>query len=104
MTHVTLKMKQFRNNITRTHKIFITLLFISIGVHDAYSQQAGRNNSAASANSRDTGKVADIREKLVQLAMQNPMFEIADRRVAIADYDLKRTKGRILGIVSGQYN
>jgi outer membrane protein TolC len=53
---------------------------------------------------QDTGKRVDIREKLVQLAMQNPNYEIADRNVAIANDQLKKSKGSWLGIVSAQGN
>ena len=34
----------------------------------------------------------DIRERLVQLAIQNPSFEIADGNIAIAEYNLKIAK------------
>jgi len=46
----------------------------------------------------------DIREKLVQLALQNPNYEIADRRVAIAEYNLRKAKGSWLGLFSAQGN
>ncbi|MBC7902177.1 MAG: TolC family protein, partial [Gemmatimonadaceae bacterium] len=60
-----------------------------------------------SANARplfDTGKVVNIREKLVELAMQNPEYEIADRRIAIAHYQLAKAKGAWLGQVIFQAN
>ena len=49
-------------------------------------------------------KVFDIREKLVQLALQNPNYEIADRKVAIAAYQVKKAKGSWLSIVGVQGN
>ncbi|MEO6315108.1 MAG: TolC family protein [Chitinophagaceae bacterium] len=50
------------------------------------------------------GKIFDVREKLVQLAMQNPNYEIADRRVAIAAYQVKKAKGSWLSIIGVQGN
>ena len=66
----------------------------------------GRPVSSSSTYStlRDTGKVIDVREKLVQLALQNPNFEIADRNVAIANDQLKKTKAGWLGMVTAQGN
>ena len=52
----------------------------------------------------DTSRIADIREKLVQLALQNPEFEIADRNVAIAHYQLKSAKGEWLGFITPGIN
>lgn len=51
-----------------------------------------------------TDKVMDIREKIVQLALQNPNYEIADRRVAIAEYQVKKAKGSWLGVIAVQGN
>ena len=42
---------------------------------------------------RQPDAVIDIREKLVQLALQNPNYEVADRKVAIAGYQVKKAKG-----------
>lgn len=52
----------------------------------------------------DTSRIADIREKLVQLALQNPEFEIADRNVAIAHYQLSAAKGDWLGLIQPALN
>ena len=52
----------------------------------------------------DTSRYADIREKLVQLAMQNPEFEIADRSVSIAHYQLKAAKGDWLSFIQPSLN
>jgi len=62
------------------------------------------NSAAAYSGSRDTGMVVDIREKLVQLALQNPNYEVADRNVAIANYQLKKSKGAWLGTIAAQGN
>lgn len=52
----------------------------------------------------DTSRFADIREKLVQLALQNPEFEIADRNVSIAHYQLKSAKGDWLSFIQPSLN
>ena len=48
--------------------------------------------------------VIDIREKLVELALQNPTYEVADRKVAIANYQVKKAKGSWLSTVAIQGN
>jgi outer membrane protein TolC len=53
---------------------------------------------------RTTNKVFDIRERLVQLALQNPNYEIADSKVVIAGYQVKKAKGSWLGAVAVQGN
>lgn len=52
----------------------------------------------------DTSLIRDIREKLVQLALQNPNFEIADRKVMVANYSLGRAKGDWLSVVVPSIN
>ena len=49
-------------------------------------------------------KPFDVRERLVQLAMQNPTYEIADRKVAIASYQVKKAKGEWLSTLVAQGN
>jgi outer membrane protein TolC len=46
----------------------------------------------------------DIRERLVQLALQNPTFEIADRTVAVTQYQLRYAKSSWLSAISAQGN
>lgn len=52
----------------------------------------------------DSTRVMTIRERLVQLALQNPNYEIADRQIAIANYQLKKAKNSILGKTSLNLN
>ncbi len=83
------------------HKL--VLLFISITLCcDVFAQNP--SSAGRSGAYRDTSRFADIREKLVQLAMQNPEFEIADRNVAIAQYQLKAAKGDWLSFIQPQVN
>ena len=53
---------------------------------------------------QDTTKVMDIREKLVQLALQNPSYEIVDRNLNKSMYELKKAKGAWLSPIMGQVN
>jgi outer membrane protein TolC len=51
-----------------------------------------------------TGASSTIREKLVQLAIQNPAFEIAGRNVTIGAYNIKKAKISVLNNISIQGN
>ena len=53
---------------------------------------------------QDTTKVMDIREKLVQLALQNPAYEVADRNLNKSIYELKKAKSAWLSPITGQVN
>jgi len=66
-------------------------------------QPTGRNVSTYHPN-QDTSQITDIREKLVQLALQNPEFEIADRHVNVARYQVHKAKGSWLAILSASGN
>jgi outer membrane protein TolC len=80
----------------------ICLLMLTAVTSNA-QQPTGRNVSTYHAN-LDTSQITDIREKLVQLAMQNPSFEIADRTVNVATYQLRRAKGAWLSVISATGN
>ena len=82
-------------------------LILSIGMMAAINATAqtpaGRNASTYHSN-LDTVRQVDIREKLVQLALQNPNYEIADRKVVIAEKNLSKAKGSWLGALSASGN
>jgi outer membrane protein TolC len=86
------------------NKIFagICLLMFTAATSEA-QKPTGRNVSTYHAN-LDTSQITDIRERLVQLALQNPNFEIADRNVNIATYQLRKAKGSWLGALSASGN
>lgn len=87
-------------------KIALGLLIISFSFNQTLfaqpKKQTTPSNTSTIANNApvDTTQKLDIREKLVQLAMQNPDFEIADRRISIAESELKKTKTKALGNIS----
>lgn len=78
------------------------LLLVSFGLFVSGFAQKKQSSSASNSTylTADTAKKTDIREKLVQLAIQNPTYEVVDRKVAIADQELSRTKTKILGQIT----
>lgn len=87
------------------HKLFTGFLFLLTAMMTHAQTPTGRNISTYHSNIRpDTTRNTDIRERLVQLALQNPNYEIADRRVAIADYNVRKAKGSWLNVFSASGN
>ncbi|PWT75997.1 MAG: hypothetical protein C5B59_07590 [Bacteroidetes bacterium] len=80
--------------IPSMHK-FLMALFLMINV--AYGQPTYRLST-------DSSKVIDIRERLVQLALQNPTYEMADHMVALQEYTVKLAKGNWLNILVASAN
>jgi outer membrane protein TolC len=52
----------------------------------------------------DSSYATNIREKLVQLAMQNPVYEMVDHASLAASYQIKIAKSAYLGLLSIQGN
>jgi outer membrane protein TolC len=102
MTHQTREqMKQQR----KYHKqLFLILATVCCTIVTMAQQPAGNRPTTYSGTSRDTGKLTDVREKLIQLAMQNPTFEVADRYVAIGKAQVKKAKSSWLNIVNVNAN
>src|SRR5580698_2576875 len=84
------------------HLLFIALIFSSMAI---YAQVPTNPSSAYRLNS-DTGRMGDVRERLVQLALQNPLYEIADHDVTIAEYNIRLAKTSWLStiIIAGNLN
>ncbi len=107
MIQATLKQLITQKNL---HKLLLTIMAAGcFALAEAQAPVKGTPGRPATSSStystlQDTGKVTDVREKLVQLALQNPNYEIADRNVAIANDQLKKSKSSWLGIVSAQGN
>jgi outer membrane protein TolC len=85
MTH---PKKQMQPQHNYSKLIAITLL---LGLLHIYANAQVRNDQLV-----DTSKVMTIRERLVQLALQNPNYEIADRQISIANYQLRKAKNGLL--------
>ncbi len=103
------RISQLTPNPTNMHSMkqimFTYLLFLLLGL-PAVAQHYNPSSAKipSSSTSRDTTKVTDIREKLVQLALQNPDFEIADRQINKSVYELKKAKSAWLSPISAQAN
>jgi len=82
--------------------LFIILLFSGISI---YAQVPSNPSSAYRLNS-DTGRMSNVRERLVQLALQNPIYEISDHNVTIAEYNIRLAKTSWLSaiVVAGNLN
>jgi outer membrane protein TolC len=80
------------------------LLFLSTSQVVAQHYSNSPNNLPPYRRPQDTTKVMDIREKLVQLALQNPAYEVADRNLNKSMYELKKAKGAWLSPIMGQVN
>jgi outer membrane protein TolC len=52
----------------------------------------------------DSNRLNNIRERLVQLAMQNSSYEMADHMALAASYQIKIAKSSYLGLLSAQGN
>lgn len=98
MKVLTRKKRQF--NPYNMKQVFV-LGFLMASTLIAFSQN---RNASSTYHTSDTGKVFDVREKLVQLALQNPSYEVVDRNVNKSLYELRKAKGSWLGAVSVQGN
>jgi len=76
---------------------YVSIVFILL------SLSAGAQTVKKSFHS-DTIRITDIREKLVQLAMQGPTYEIADHTSQAALYNIKIAKSAYLGLFAAQAN
>jgi len=86
-------------------KLFLIVLLIACQFAFGQSKPParGKQNSSYQLNN-DTSKRMDIRERLVQLAMQNPNYEIADRTASIAAYQVRIAKSSWLALMNAQGN
>jgi len=90
--NLTPRMPKF--DIMQNFLIAFLLLF-----NHVYGQSgaSGRFNSNSPYQLKsDTGKLVDIRERLVQLALQNPTYEIADHTLMMTEYQIRLAKGEWL--------
>jgi|SRR5450432_165316 len=76
---------------------FITLILIT-----QFAQAGTSANS--NLNPSDSTRLPDIRERLVQLALQNPSYEIADHAALAASYQVRIAKSAYLGLFSAAGN
>jgi outer membrane protein TolC len=82
--------------------LILLLLFCNL----AYAQVATpkQYNAKSNYNLADSVKNFDIRERLIQLALNNPAYEISDRQSNIARYQLTISKGWWLAALNASGN
>jgi outer membrane protein TolC len=82
-------------------RYFLVLILLN-GIALAQDNPAKQLNATPGYSLTDTNRNFNIRERLVQLAMNNPAYEVSDRLTNIAQYQLRQAKGSWLGLLSGQ--
>jgi outer membrane protein TolC len=92
------------NPKTMNKNLLFCCLLLLVGSSLLNAQNPTRRVGSTYRNTTDTSALMDVREKLVQLALQNPNFEVADRRVSIADFQLRKAKGEWLSVVAPNLN
>lgn len=89
----------------RPNNLMLPALFVmlSIGVMAQSADSLGRNPNRLRVRA---DSVVDVRDRLVQLAMAGPIFEIASREVEVAHHQLGKAKTSVLNqlTVSGNLN
>src|ERR1043165_1728890 len=95
-----------QNNLkfeTMRNFFLVLLVFCASAVGGQSSPSQITRNSTYRLTS-DTGRGYDIRERLVQLAMQNPQYEMVDHAANAAEYQIRLAKGNWLNIFSASGN
>ncbi len=80
--------------------LFVTLLIISQFVQAQSAGTAGKYSTYRT----DSARLPDIRERLVQLALQNPQYEMADHAAIAAGYQTRIARSAYLGLFVAQGN
>jgi|SRR5580704_17797605 outer membrane protein TolC len=95
----TLKLKNMKQ------VLFVALLFTGSFIYAQVNPTQPARTSTYHLNA-DSAKIVDIRERLVQLALQDPLYEIADHNVTIAEYEIRLAKNSWLAeiFIAGNLN
>jgi outer membrane protein TolC len=95
----TLKLKNMKQ------VLFVALLFTCSFIYAQVNPTQPARTSTYHLNA-DSAKIVDIRERLVQLALQDPLYEIADHNVTIAEYEIRLAKNSWLAeiFIAGNLN
>jgi outer membrane protein TolC len=83
---------------------FIALLILLSNVVYSQSEPSSPKRNSTYRLNTDTSRIIDIRERLVQLAVQNPTYEMADHAANAAEYQVRIAKGNWLNIISASGN
>jgi outer membrane protein TolC len=85
-------------------KQFLVLLLLFCNFVHGQVTKPKQYSARSAYNLTDTVKNFDIRERLVQLALNNPAYEVSDRLTNVALYQLHFAKGNWLASMTAQYN
>ena len=85
-------------------KRFLVLLLLFCNFVHGQVAKPKQYSSRSTYNLTDTVRNSDIRERLVQLAMNNPAYEVSDRLTSVAYYQLHLAKGSWLSAIGFQFN
>ena len=85
-------------------KKYLMFFMLFGGIVQAQVPPTRQFNATSSYSLTDTASNINIREKLVQLAMNNPAYEISDRLSNVAAYQVRLAKGSWLASISAQGN
>jgi outer membrane protein TolC len=96
-----IKIDRIMKLVKNFHVRFTIVFLLFAGIANA---QTRSNKNGGYQLNADTSNTLDIREKLVSLALQNPLYEIADHNLNIAIYNIRIAKGAWLGTFSAQGN
>ncbi|HVM89341.1 MAG TPA: TolC family protein [Puia sp.] len=85
-------------------KKYFLVLFLFNGLVHAQVTPPRQYNATSGYNLTDTSRNFNIKERLVQLALNNPNYEVNDRLTNVAEYQLRLAKGGWLAAISAQGN
>lgn len=95
--------KNFKFDIMHNF-LFALFVLISNVVYSQSDPSSQIKRSSIYRLNTDTNRMIDIRERLVQLALQNPTYEMADHAAAAAEYQVRIAKGNWLNILNASGN
>lgn len=98
-----LNQKNFKIDIMHNFLLALLVFFSTAVFGQPAPSSEIKRNSTYRLNS-DTSRIVDIRERLVQLAMQNPTYEMVDHAANAAEYQIRIAKGNWLNIIQASGN
>jgi outer membrane protein TolC len=85
-------------------KQLLVLLLLFCNLAQSQVSSPKQYNAKSNYSLTDTVKSFDIRERLIQLALNNPSYEISDRATNVAAYQIRLAKSGWLNAISAQGN
>lgn len=100
----TLTLRTLKHKTMKSKRLLLLVGFIGLAAWAQAQRTGNPANGITYPMKNDTTALLDVRERLVQLALQNPEFEVADRKINIANYELKKAKGDWLTFIAPNLN